>query len=209
MDPKDRVLRCNRRSRKGFPFLSHCQCFFHVICPSPEQEATFSIQTEAGVDHEITTTAAQAVAREEFSIRRRTGSSGGWHHERPSKLRILTLEVNGEAVTFPSRLMSASCAVCPYVFSCLPFFPTQVREARRFFDQGLERLRCVNQVDEAGHRHLDLHQRRVYSAPRCPLSVSWPKAPPRRERKRYLVQPRSKAVASLLSHRGQIACFLR
>ena len=74
------------------------------------------------------------------------------------------------------RVSVSLCFPCVFVFSGfssrLQNFLEQIREARRFFNQGWERLGCVNQMDEAGHGDLDLHQRRVYSAPRCPLSPS-------------------------------------
>ena len=59
-----------------------------------------------------------------------------------------------------------------FLIVCIIFlFIKKVRKAKRIFDQGWERLGCMNQMDEAGHDHLDLRQRRLYSAPRYPLLV--------------------------------------
>ena len=97
---------------------------------------------------------------------------------RPSKVNSLILEGDGEAITFLSRRISVSCTVCPYVlcFSCVFCFflvwkfPKQVREARRILNQGWERLEYANQMDEAGHRHLDLRERKtiLYHVSPCP-----------------------------------------
>ena len=40
--------------------------FLHVSCTSPEQETTFSIQTDVGVNEEEATTTVQATARQDF-----------------------------------------------------------------------------------------------------------------------------------------------
>ena len=72
---------------------------------------------------------------------------------------------------FLSRALFAPMVfVVFFCFSCLQKKKTkQVREAKRFLDQGWERLGSVNQMDEAGHGDLDLRQRRVCS---CLLSAS-------------------------------------
>ena len=65
-------------------------------------------------------------------------------------------------------LLSAKCSL----------FIKHVREARKTFEQGWERLRCANQmVEQLSETNLDMVisicVNEGYSVPRCSLSVSW------------------------------------
>ena len=47
-----------------------------------------------------------------------------------------------------ARMSCAFVCIFPVFSPCLPNFPKQVREARRIFNQGCERLGCANQMSE-------------------------------------------------------------
>ena len=139
MNPYCCALRLNQRRGEDF-FLIQASL---DGCTGPEQEwtSTILLQADVGVDDDDTTMILHKppLARS-LRDRRRTDSSEGWHHGVPSNLTSLTLEGSGKAVMFPSRQMSVSCTVYPYVlcscvflfFSCLQNFSKEV-ERRGFF----------------------------------------------------------------------------
>ena len=67
VEPRVRVLRRNKQCRRDCFLFSQCRWFLHVNCTSPDQETTISIQTNVGVDNEVTTTTARVAARQKFA----------------------------------------------------------------------------------------------------------------------------------------------
>ena len=132
----------------GFPLKASLD-----VCTSPEPGTTILLQADKGRDRR---------RRNNYCTSRRSRRVCKTAEKNRQQQRVVSwgaeqakqfdpLEGNGKAVTFPSRRMSVSCTVCPYAFpmfflvffcfsSCLQTFLKQVRELRRFFNQGWERL---------------------------------------------------------------------
>ena len=99
-------------------------------------------------------------------VHRRSGSSKGRQHGVTSKPSSLILEADESIYSFSDILPCVWIALV-FLFSCVFIFfflsakfPQAGTRARRFFDQGWERLGCVKKMDEARHGHHDLHQQR-------------------------------------------------